>query len=67
MKIDRPINRPKYCDGCAGCFSGGMINSDGHCPCSNCLVKTMCTYPCGEILNYRDEIRIQEELEDYEK
>jgi hypothetical protein len=61
------IDRPKYCDGCVGCFSLVMINSDGSCPCTNCLIKIMCINPCKEILDYDDRIRILEELEDYEK
>lgn len=51
----------KYCNGCPGCFAGRdpLINKDGDCPCSNCLIKVICQVECYEI---KWGVHVEEEL-----
>jgi hypothetical protein len=54
----------KY-SGCKGCFgySGDMDNScngrnnkDSECPCSDCLIKSMCTNECQAYSEFIDKV-----------
>ncbi len=40
----------KECEGCNNTCDIAILKAenDGSCPCSICLVKTMCTITCGE-------------------
>lgn len=54
------------CEGCpahtfdkynvAECY-GYEHNSEGECPCSNCIVKPMCHITCDQFVNFVDNKR----------
>ena len=58
------VTRPEYCKGClvpgvdgdGECFGDGH-NENGECPCTNCLVKTMCDGQCDSYGEFVERIK----------
>ena len=51
------------CHGCvelrgSGCSINNM-NKNKQCPCTECLIKPMCTYPCDDFRKYHDHVQYE--------
>jgi hypothetical protein len=59
---NRPSITPKHCIGCFVFNTDGLTcetsyQNNGDCPCTECLVKTMCKTSCFTYNRYADEFR----------